>query len=179
MTNKSWRYRASAYAESTTPQPIEDASSKQCHYTPQSHQGRSSRLPDSIAPELLVHTTVASLQEEKEQTFPQHDSPTQPPTTESYHNGKAVLSDTTQRHFCHHANCTKSYARYGDLSRHIKTAHETPSGFLCHFDRCTRSIVGRGFARKDKLVDHLKSKKHKLSAEDAAYAAALHNPPRR
>src|SRR5271155_869105 len=104
MTNKSWRYRASAYAESTTPQPNEDSSSKQFHCTPQSHQGRPSSLPDSIAPELLLHTTVASLQIEKEQRFLQHDCLTHLPTIESYHNGKAVASDGTQRHFCHHAN---------------------------------------------------------------------------
>lgn len=97
----------------------------------------------------------------------------------SHGDGKLDLAGAVQRHFCHYGNCVKSYARYGDLTRHIKTIHEAPSSYLCYFDRCPRSINGRGFARKDKLVDHLKSRKHRVSAEDAAYAAALHNPPQR
>jgi hypothetical protein len=53
-----------------------------------------------------------------------------------------------------------------------------PPLFHCHIDRCPRSIQGRGFRRKDKLVDHLKSKKaphHGLSHKDAVFQAALHS----
>jgi hypothetical protein len=74
----------------------------------------------------------------------------------------------------------KSYARQGDLTRHIKTYHGAPSRFLCYVHRCPRSITGNGFPRRDKLVDHLKSSKpgHGLSHKDAVYQAAFHNKPR-
>ena len=98
----------------------------------------------------------------------------------SHGDGKLDLVGAMQRHFCHYGNCVKSYARYGDLTRHIKTIHEAPFSYLCATSiGALAGINGRGFARKDKLVDHLKSRKHRVSAEDAAYAAALHNPPRR
>jgi hypothetical protein len=78
-------------------------------------------------------------------------------------------------HVCDWPGCEKSYIRTGDLDRHIWTIHENPSHYLCHFRRCPRSIKGRGFGRKDKLIDHLKSRKHDLSHEDALYEAAKHN----
>jgi hypothetical protein len=83
------------------------------------------------------------------------------------------------RLFCFlcHPIGSRHYARQGDLIRHIKTVHALPSRFLCHIDRCPRSIPGDGFSRKDKLVDHLKSLKpgHGLSHQDAVYQASLHN----
>ncbi len=86
-----------------------------------------------------------------------------------------TASGNIELHFCLYAGCQKVYSRKGDLSRHVKNAHEKPSCFMCHFHRCPRGIPGKGFARKDKLVGHLKSKKHGLSAKDAAYEATLHN----
>ena len=89
-----------------------------------------------------------------------------------------VSSSNGGSHACPYEQCHKSYGRNGDLSRHIKNKHQQPSLFLCHFRRCPRGIPGMGFARKDKLVDHLKSKKHGLSANDAAYEATLQNASR-
>jgi hypothetical protein len=90
-----------------------------------------------------------------------------------------VPSPTANRLYrCWMPDCEKTYVRSGDLGRHVETFHENPASFLCHFRRCPRSIKGRGFPRRDKLVDHLKSRKHDLSHEDAVYEAALHNPPR-
>jgi hypothetical protein len=77
---------------------------------------------------------------------------------------------------CDWPGCEKRYIRTGDLERHMWNVHHNPSHFLCHFRRCPRSIKGRGFGRKDKLVDHLKSRKHDLSHEDAVYEAAKNNP---
>jgi hypothetical protein len=71
--------------------------------------------------------------------------------------------------------CNKPYRRRGDLTRHMTTTHERPASFHCHFDRCPRSILGKGFARKDKLVDHLMSKKHGMSKIDARYIASFAN----
>ena len=71
--------------------------------------------------------------------------------------------------------CNKSYRRKGDLTRHIITIHERPASFHCYFDRCPRSILGKGFARKDKLVDHLMSKKHGMNKVDARYYASFAN----
>src|SRR3989440_2871923 len=87
--------------------------SQQSRYTPQGHQERPSHLPESIAPELLVRTTVAYLQNDGEQTFHQQDNVAEPPAPESTHDGDVIAPDATQRHFCHYANCLKSYARYG------------------------------------------------------------------
>lgn len=80
-------------------------------------------------------------------------------------------------HVCIAEGCNKSYVRNGDLSRHEKNVHEHPSAFRCHFHRCTRGISGRGFSRKDKFVDHLKSRYHGLSHKDARYEAEWHNRP--
>lgn len=84
-------------------------------------------------------------------------------------------STAVKRKFvCNWPGCGKSY-NWSDYLRHKQTVHENPSRYLCHFRRCPRSIKGRGFGRKDKLVDHLKSRKHDLSHEDALYEAAKHN----
>jgi hypothetical protein len=77
------------------------------------------------------------------------------------------------RHTC--GQCGKSYSRKGELTRHVATVHHRPRSFLCHLDRCPRGIYGKGFARKDKLVVHLVSKKHGLSKVDALYEANLYN----
>lgn len=78
------------------------------------------------------------------------------------------------RHHCPNPLCTKTYCRKGDLTRHITTFHNRPSGWHCHIDRCPRSIFGKGFPRKDKLVAHLMSKRHGLSKTEAQYQVALH-----
>jgi hypothetical protein len=79
------------------------------------------------------------------------------------------------RNACPDPSCNKHYARTGDLTRHITTVHRRPANYLCHFKRCPRSIKGNGFARKDKLVDHLTSKKHGLNKDDAEYEATKNN----
>jgi hypothetical protein len=76
---------------------------------------------------------------------------------------------------CRRPGCEKSYSHSSEFGRHLRTVHHNPSHYLCHFRRCPRSIKGRGFGRKDKLVDHLKSRKHDLSHEEALYEAAKHN----
>jgi hypothetical protein len=94
--------------------------------------------------------------------------------------GTVTLLDGQTRfvcYICDPANYSKHYARKGDLVRYINKDHNPPR-YHCHVDRCPRSILGNGFGRKDKLVDHLKSKKtphHGLSHEDAVFQAALHN----
>ena len=80
------------------------------------------------------------------------------------------------RYKCRVHGCNKSFEQSEYRTRHQKTTHGDRSRFLCHFRRCPRGIKGRGFPRKDKLVDHLKSRYHKLSHGDARYEAALHNP---
>jgi len=95
-----------------------------------------------------------------------------PPVSDIVENiGSNDLPDRNARHFC--PSCTTSFSRKTDLSRHFLNVHERPSRYLCHLHRCPRGIPGKGFARKDKLVDHLK-KKHALNSTDAAYEVALH-----
>jgi hypothetical protein len=84
-----------------------------------------------------------------------------------------------KRHHCPHYRCFRHYARKGDLTRHIAAAHTAPSRFHCHLYHCPRSILGRGFPRKDKLIEHLMSNKHRLSHQDAVCQAVLHNLPTR
>jgi len=106
----------------------------------------------------------------------------QPPCVISHDpgSGTVTLSDGQTRfvcYLCDPCNYSKHYAHKGDLTRHINKDHNPPH-FHCHIDRCPRSIQGRGFGRKDKLVDHLKSKKaphHGLSHKDAVFQAALHS----
>jgi len=74
-----------------------------------------------------------------------------------------------------------------DLIRHFASSHnhercyngvhskQSRSRFFCPFFRCPRSTPQYGFARKDKLVDHLRSKKHNLSHGEALYKATMHN----
>lgn len=77
------------------------------------------------------------------------------------------------RYACPYADSSNRYRRKGDLTRHI-LAHQ-PTNLLCHFRHCPRSIKGKGFARKDKLVDHLMSKMHGLNKDDAWYEATKNN----
>jgi hypothetical protein len=52
---------------------------------------------------------------------------------------------------------------------------QSRSRFFCPFLCCPRSTPQYGFARKDKLVDHLRSNKHNLSHGEALYKATMHN----
>lgn len=101
--------------------------------------------------------------------------PLQPTSLPQHHNSTASSSAQPLRHVCPFPQCMKSYNRKGDLTRHVTTAHQRPVSYLCHVYRCPRGIPGNGFARKDKLVDHLTTKKHGLSKVDALYEATLHN----
>jgi hypothetical protein len=161
-----------------TPETIEDMPS-QIFPTEQTHYQQKPTLLHFIAPELLAKSSLESPRIGYATRLLQKALPILTPTVISHDVDKPDLVDAIQRHFCHYGNCLKSYARYGDLTRHIKTIHEAPSSYFCHFDQRPRSINGQGFTRKDKLIAHLKSRKHRVSAEDAAYVAALHNPPRR
>jgi hypothetical protein len=101
--------------------------------------------------------------------------PPQPQATHGVPNSAFGSTATERPHVCLWPGCEKRYIRAGDLERHEWNVHRDPSHYLCHFRRCPRSIIGRGFGRKDKLVDHLKSRKHDLSHEDATYEAGKHN----
>jgi hypothetical protein len=113
-----------------------------------------------------------------DQTLYQWATASEPPQPQA---AREVPSNTfgstafKRSYVCHWPGCEKSYVDLDYLVRHIRTVHHNPSRYLCHFRRCPRSIMGRGFGRKDKLVDHLKSRKHDLSHEEALYEAAKHN----
>jgi uncharacterized Zn-finger protein len=152
----------------------------QAYSTTPNLNGHKDSLSDCVAPQLLTTPVHKLLRTDNyDLAFLQENVATQQPPVDNYFDGNLGWLDTGGCYHCRYANCPNSYTRYGELTRHNKTIHEAPFRFQCHFDRCPRGINGQGFARKDKLVNHLKSKKHKLSAKDAAYAAAMHNPPRR
>jgi hypothetical protein len=112
------------------------------------------------------------------QTLYQWATASEPPQSQA---AREVPSNTfgptaiERGYVCDWPGCEKSYVFIDYLTRHIRTVHCDPSRYLCHFRRCPCSIKGRGFGRKDKLVDHLKSRKHDLSHEDALYEVAKHN----
>ena len=61
---------------------------------------------------------------------------------------------------CPHLGCDVSARRMPDLERHMKKHDSGPKPFSCPMRDCDRH-GDRGFARKDKLNDHLKAK-HKM-----------------
>jgi hypothetical protein len=77
----------------------------------------------------------------------------------------------------HRQDRSKRFASSHNHERCYNGVHskQPRSRFFCPFFRCPRSTPQYGFARKDKLVDHLKSKKHSLSHGDALYEATMHN----
>jgi uncharacterized Zn-finger protein len=75
-----------------------------------------------------------------------------------------------QRFLCSVNGCKKSFIKKGELTRHLKN-HLGPH-FFCRQDLCPRGILGNGFPRRDKLVDHLVSK-HKFGRKRANYDAVL------
>ncbi|KAI1614317.1 hypothetical protein EDD36DRAFT_418157 [Exophiala viscosa] len=71
--------------------------------------------------------------------------------------------------------CSKSFSSKGDLDRHVREQHTNPKRFLCPVLPCDRGMRGHGFARRDQLVNHLTSSKHKMGYDEAKLAAARHN----
>ncbi|KAH7394375.1 hypothetical protein BKA66DRAFT_400147, partial [Pyrenochaeta sp. MPI-SDFR-AT-0127] len=74
-----------------------------------------------------------------------------------------ILSNGVSRHEkykCYQPACSGlTFGRLAELKRHHATRHERPK-FFCPVDGCERSLKngGRGFPRKDKMVDHLERK---------------------
>ena len=110
-----------------------------------------------------AHTLRPSFLHPRQQMAINHHSVAQPAAVDHGH------------HICPYDLRLKDYASKGDLTRHIRTVHEMAAHFHYRIDMCPRSIPGNGFPRKDKLVDHLKSKKRGLSHEQAGYQATLHD----
>jgi len=97
-------------------------------------------------------------------------APTLEPSTH-----EASAATPIRSYVCQYNGCQKRFVRPGDLNRHERYVHSNQRAFRCHFHRCTRGVPGCGFSRKDKLVDHLKSRYHGLSHDDARYEAGWHN----
>ena len=60
---------------------------------------------------------------------------------------------------CTHPTCGKTFTRTADLLRHAKKHLEGPKQFECPAEGCERK-GDNGFDRKDKLMDHMKARKH-------------------
>jgi len=68
----------------------------------------------------------------------------------------APEADRSQRMFC--GRCPASFSRATDLRRHLTSVHNNQQPqFKCLVDGCPRR---RGFQRKDKLIEHLRSHHH-------------------
>ena len=83
------------------------------------------------------------------------------PTTTPPAVASPATSSTGQRHYCPHPGCGASVKHVADLSRHMKKHQDGPKEYDCPIRDCPRQGL-RGFARKDKLNDHLKAK-HKMA----------------
>ena len=133
---------------------------------------------DSLLHDRLSVTTFGQAQGNLDQVMLYPATTPEPSQSETAHEDliRRVPSSTVARpHVCWCDGCERRYVRFGDLQRHVQTVHCNPAYYLCHFRRCPRSIKGCGFLRRDKLVDHLKSRKHGLSHEEAVYKAKEHN----
>ena len=70
------------------------------------------------------------------------------------------LHPSADKHRCPYPSCDVSTNRQQDLERHMKKHETGVKDFDCPMRDCDRRGI-RGFARKDKLNDHLKAK-HKM-----------------
>ena len=61
---------------------------------------------------------------------------------------------------CTHPGCNQVFTRGADLERRMKKHQDVPKEFGCPVPGCDRLGVN-GFDRRDKLADHLKSRKHR------------------
>ena len=76
--------------------------------------------------------------------------------------------------------CThqRSFNRKADLERHQREVHDSQSNrndFLCTHPGCKRSLLGKGFSRKENLADHLK-RIHKNTELNAGNNTDLRSP---
>ena len=58
---------------------------------------------------------------------------------------------------CPYTRCERSFARTGDLHRHINAKHERTKTFLCPVKGCFKGQTRRTFTRTDKLKAHLQA----------------------
>lgn len=80
-------------------------------------------------------------------------------------------------HVCPTRGCGRAYKRKAELDRHTQEKHGPTSGrLLCPVKLCPRGIPGEGFDRMSHLTQHLRSGKHKMSAQQAKFMAREHNP---
>lgn len=87
------------------------------------------------------------------------------PHHRSHRDGRALTqtscrASTHHRFICTFQTCSKTFRRYGDLTRHFKKHFTCLRAFHCSHLGCDRNGE-KGFYRKDKLLDHQK-KKHGL-----------------
>ena len=57
-------------------------------------------------------------------------------------------------------DCGKTFTREKDLRRHARLHQPDPPQYHCPVAGCPR-VGANGFSRKDKMVEHLKAKKHR------------------
>jgi len=62
---------------------------------------------------------------------------------------------TTPKTPCPYPTCPRTFTRTADLTRHVHSAHNHIHGrHLCHIPGCSKG-QGKGYTRRDKLVEHL------------------------
>ena len=69
-------------------------------------------------------------------------------------NPDSYVAAKAKRFRCKEHNCCKTYARKGDLSRHLREAH-TDVEYLCPYASCLWHRAGHGFKRPHRLIKHL------------------------
>ena len=111
---------------------------------------KSANLESPVA--LLTHRHSSSLLTSFDEAAPGVDIPVPSPT-----NNRAMRSMVVKPkpYSCTTSGCTKNYVRRGDLTRHIREAHETSSRLRCPIEGCYANLPNFGFKRMHRLVEHL------------------------
>ena len=90
-----------------------------------------------------------------------HASLEVPPSPESDSAAVTIKTPSSKlenkRCICPYTRCGRSFARKGDLHRHINAKHERTKTFLCPVRGCFKGQNRRTFTRTDKLKAHLQA----------------------
>lgn len=146
----------------------------QQHYPPYSLPHGHDALPhNAITPNAYYGATIPSAPYHEHFTsfYDQPPAPAVPNLAFSTSTGLASNTPTThrypgsppasKRYYCSYPSCDVSVKNAADLTRHAKKHQDGPKEHDCPIRGCPRYGV-RGFARNDKLNDHLKAK-HKMA----------------
>lgn len=94
--------------------------------------------------------------------------------------GTGHASRRERRYLCSAPNCSKRFIDAYNLERHERSVHQKQSLYFCSEPTCPRAASsGRGFARKDKLMEHLRTSGHHAAEHSIAESSRAAGKRRR